>query len=100
MLVVGWGSTWGAISGAVDRVRDPGRKVAQAHLAHLNPFPADLGEILHRYPQVLVPEMNLGQLSRLLRAEYLVDAKSVNKVQGLPFTAGELESAILEVLDD
>ncbi len=98
ILVIGWGSTWGAISGAVDRVRAGGRKVAQAHLIHLNPFPANLGEILRRYPRVLVPEMNLGQLSRLLRAEYLVDAHSVNKVKGVPFTAGELEQAILEEL--
>ncbi len=100
ILVIGWGSTWGAISGAVDRCRTSGRKVAQAHLVHLNPFPSDLGEILHRYPRVLVPEMNLGQLSRLLRAEYLVDARSVSKVKGTPFTAGELERAILELLDD
>ena len=100
ILVIGWGSTWGAISGAVDRCRAKGRKVVQAHLVHLNPFPSDLGDILHRYPKVLVPEMNLGQLSRLLRAEYLVDARSVNKVKGTPFTAGELERAILELLDD
>ena len=100
LLIVGWGSTWGAISGAVDRVRDRGRKVAQIHLMHLNPFPPNLGEVLARYPKVLVPEMNLGQLSRLLRAEYLVDARSVSKVKGVPFTAGELETEILEALDD
>ena len=100
LLIVGWGSTWGAISGAVDRVRDRGRRVAQIHLMHLNPFPPNLGEVLARYPKVLVPEMNLGQLSRLLRAEYLVDAKAVSKVKGVPFTAGELESAILGALDD
>ncbi|HTY28006.1 MAG TPA: 2-oxoacid:acceptor oxidoreductase subunit alpha [Mycobacterium sp.] len=100
LLVVGWGSTWGAISGAVDRVRARGRKVAQIHLMHLNPFPPNLGEVLGRYPKVLVPEMNLGQLSRLLRAEYLVPARSVSKVKGVPFTAGELESEILEALDD
>ena len=67
---------------------------------HLNPFPPNLGDILARYPKVLVPEMNLGQLCRLLRAEYLVDARSVSKVKGVPFTAGELETAILEALDD
>jgi 2-oxoglutarate/2-oxoacid ferredoxin oxidoreductase subunit alpha len=100
LLIVGWGSTWGAISGSVDRVRARGRKVAQIHLMHLNPFPPNLGEVLRRYPKVLVPEMNLGQLSRLLRAEFLVDARSVNKVKGVPFTAGELESEILEALDD
>ncbi len=100
LLVVGWGSTWGAISGAVDRVRSRGRKVAQIHLTHLNPFPANLGEILARYPKVLVPEMNLGQLSRMLRAEFLVDAKSVSKVKGVPFTAGELEHCDPGALDD
>lgn len=100
ILVVGWGSTWGAISGGVDRARAAGRRVAQVHLHHLNPFPANLGEVLRSAPRVLVPEMNLGQLSRLLRAEYLVDARSVSKVQGVPFTAGELETAILEALDD
>ena len=75
-----------------------GHKVARAHLVHLNPFPRNLGEVLRRYPQVLVPEMNLGQLSKLVRAEYLVDAHSVTKVQGVPFTAGELEAAILKEL--
>ena len=71
-----------------------GRKVATAHLVHLNPFPSDLGDVLRRYPRILVPEMNLGQLSRLLRAEYLVDAHTFSKVQGLPFTAAEIEIAI------
>ena len=98
IVVVGWGSTWGAISGAVDRARDRGEKVAQVHLVHLNPFPSNLGAVLRRYPKVLVPEMNLGQLSRLLRAEYLVDARTVSKMKGVPFTAGELEQAILEAL--
>ena len=65
---------------------------------HLNPFPKNLGEVLRRYPRVLVPEMNLGQLSRLVRAEFLVDAKSVTKVKGMPFTAAELEHAILDTL--
>jgi 2-oxoglutarate ferredoxin oxidoreductase subunit alpha len=100
ILVIGWGSTWGAISGAVDRVRARGRKVAQAHLVHLNPFPPNLGDVLARYPRVLCPEMNLGQLAKLLRAEYLVDVRTVSKVKGVPFTAGELETAILEMLDD
>jgi 2-oxoglutarate ferredoxin oxidoreductase subunit alpha len=100
LLVIGWGSTWGAISGAVDRLRGKGHRVAQAHLTHLNPFPRNLGEVLARYPKVAVPEMNLGQLSLLLRAEYLVDARPISKVKGLPFTAGELEAALKEVLDD
>jgi 2-oxoglutarate ferredoxin oxidoreductase subunit alpha len=98
LLVLGWGSTWGAIDGGMNRVRTSGRRVAHAHLRHLNPFPKNLGDVLRRYPRVLVPEMNLGQLSRLVRAEYLVDAQSVSKVRGVPFTAGELEAAILDTL--
>jgi len=98
LLVVGWGSTWGAIDGAVARARAAGHKVAAVHLMHLNPFPPNLGEVLKRYPKVLVPELNLGQLSRVLRAEFLVDAKTVSKVRGLPFTAAELEQAILDHL--
>ncbi len=94
ILVLGWGSTWGAIQQAARVLRDRGRKVATAHLVHLNPFPSDLGDVLRRYPRVLVPEMNLGQLSRLVRAEFLVDARSFSKVQGLPFTAAEVELAI------
>ncbi|MEX2292249.1 MAG: 2-oxoacid:acceptor oxidoreductase subunit alpha [Acidimicrobiales bacterium] len=98
ILVLGWGSTWGAIDGAVGRVRGRGRKVARAHLTHLNPFPPNLGDVLGGYPKVLVPEMNLGQLSRLLRAEYLVDVRSVTKIRGVPFTSGELEQAVLDAL--
>jgi 2-oxoglutarate/2-oxoacid ferredoxin oxidoreductase subunit alpha len=98
LLVVGWGSTWGAIDGGMNRVRARGHKIAHAHLRHLNPFPRNLASVLQRYPKVLVPEMNLGQLSRLIRAEFLVDARSVSKVQGTPFTAGELENAILDEL--
>ena len=99
ILILGWGSTWGAIDGAMERCRRRGRRVAHAHLVHLNPFPADLGEVLARYPRVIIPEMNLGQLSKMIRAEYLVDARSVNKVQGVPFTASELETAVLAELD-
>jgi 2-oxoglutarate ferredoxin oxidoreductase subunit alpha len=99
VLVVGWGSTEGSIKAAIQTLRQAGRKVAQAHLAHLNPFPANLGEVLASYPKVLVPEMNLGQLVRLLRAEYLVDARSYTKVQGLPFRTDELAAAIEGLLD-
>ncbi|MDQ1374940.1 MAG: 2-oxoglutarate/2-oxoacid ferredoxin oxidoreductase subunit alpha, partial [Actinomycetota bacterium] len=99
LLVLGWGSTWGTVGAAIRRVRARGRKVAQAHLTHLNPFPSDLGDVLRRYDKVLVPEMNLGQLSRLIRAEFLVDAKSFTKVQGLPFRASEIEAAILQCMD-
>ncbi len=98
LVVVGWGSTWGAISGGVDRVRNRGLKVARIHLRHLNPLPPNLGGLLAGFGQFLVPEMNLGQLSKLLRSEFLVDAKSVSKVRGLPFTAGEIEAAILDAL--
>jgi 2-oxoglutarate ferredoxin oxidoreductase subunit alpha len=94
ILVLGWGSTYGAIVTAVRRLRAKGRKVAQAHLLHLNPFPTNLSEVLHGYPAVVVPEGNLGQLVKLVRAEFLVDAKSVTKIQGQPFTARELEQAI------
>jgi 2-oxoglutarate ferredoxin oxidoreductase subunit alpha len=73
--------------------------VAHVQLTHLNPFPRNLGDLLRRYPRVVVPELNLGQLSRLLRADYLVDARSVTKVQGVPFTAGELEAALLKEMD-
>ena len=98
VLVLGWGSTWGAIDGAVGRVRGAGGKVAHAHLVHLNPFPKNLGEVLARYRKILVPELNLGQLSRLVRAEFLAPATSMSKVQGLPFTAGEVAAKIQEML--
>jgi 2-oxoglutarate/2-oxoacid ferredoxin oxidoreductase subunit alpha len=99
LVVLGWGSTWGAIDSAVERVRRRGLKVAWVHLVHLNPLPRNLGDVLRRYPKILVPELNLGQLARLVRAEYLVDARSVTKVQGVPFTALEVETAILDALE-
>jgi 2-oxoglutarate ferredoxin oxidoreductase subunit alpha len=98
VLVLGWGSTYGPIGAGVRRVRRAGYHVAQAHLRHLNPFPKDLGEILARYDKVLVPEMNLGQLSMLLRAKYLVDAIGYNHVRGLPLKAAELAEAIGELV--
>jgi 2-oxoglutarate ferredoxin oxidoreductase subunit alpha len=94
VLVLGWGSTWGAIRTAVKTVRAEGHKVARVHVMHLNPLPPDLGDILRRYKRVLVPEMNLGQLTRMVRAEYLVDAECISKVQGQPFTGGELVARI------
>jgi 2-oxoglutarate ferredoxin oxidoreductase subunit alpha len=100
VLVIGWGSTYGAIAAGVQRVRARGHKVDQAHLVHLNPFPADLGDVLKRYDRVLVPEVNLGQLSRLLRAEYLVDAVSLTQVSGIPFRAAAMETAILQLIDE
>ncbi|MEC7923666.1 MAG: 2-oxoacid:acceptor oxidoreductase subunit alpha [Actinomycetota bacterium] len=98
VLLIGWGSTWGAITSAVKQVREEGHKVAHAHLVHINPFPSDLGDVLSQYETVICPEMNMGQLSKLLRAEYLVDVKSVNKVQGQPFTTRELFEVILKEL--
>jgi 2-oxoglutarate ferredoxin oxidoreductase subunit alpha len=96
-LVIGWGSTYGPVGAGIRRVRREGIAVAQAHLRHLNPFPHDLGAVLRRYDRVLVPEMNMGQLSMLLRAEYLVDAIKLTQVRGLPFGAEELADAIREV---
>jgi 2-oxoglutarate/2-oxoacid ferredoxin oxidoreductase subunit alpha len=98
LLVLGWGSTYGAITAAVRRIRARGLKIAQAHLDFLNPFPLNLGDVLRRYPKVLVPEVNLGQLSKMVRAEFLVDAQSLNKVQGVPFRAAEIEDAMLKLL--
>ncbi|MGC8463560.1 MAG: 2-oxoacid:acceptor oxidoreductase subunit alpha [Acidimicrobiales bacterium] len=99
VLVVGWGSTYGAIVAGVRRVRATGHSVAHAHLVHLNPFPANLGDVLASYRAVLVPEVNLGQLSRLLRAEYLVDAVSFTQMKGVPFRAAALEAAILSQIE-
>ena len=97
--IVGWGSTWGAIRGATRRLIDGGTPVAHIHLTHLNPFPKDLGDVLKRYDRVIVPELNMGQLVKLLRAEFLVDAKPINKVMGQPFTAGELEASITNIIN-
>jgi 2-oxoglutarate ferredoxin oxidoreductase subunit alpha len=94
LLVVGWGGTYGPIAAAVRRVRKAGGKVAHAHLTHLNPLPRNTGDVLRSYDRVLVPEMNLGQLLKLLRAEFLVDAVGYNRVRGLPFTSSELAEAI------
>jgi len=99
LLVLGWGSTYGPIGAALRRVRAQGLKVDQAHLRHLNPFPANTGEVLGRYDQVLIPEMNTGQLRMLVRAEFLVDAVGYNRVRGLPLKAEELEHVIVEMLE-
>ncbi|GAA3475949.1 2-oxoacid:acceptor oxidoreductase subunit alpha [Streptomyces yanii] len=98
VLVLGWGSTYGPIAAACQAVRAAGRPVAQAHLRHLNPFPANLGDVLRAYDKVLIPEMNLGQLATLVRARYLVDAISFNRVCGLPLKAAELAAAIEDVI--
>ncbi|MFG2428862.1 2-oxoacid:acceptor oxidoreductase subunit alpha [Streptomyces sp. NPDC048590] len=98
-LVLGWGSTYGPITAAVRRLRAAGDTIAQAHLRHLNPFPRNLGEVLKRYDKVVVPEMNLGQLAMLIRAKYLVDAQSFNQVNGMPFKAEQLATALKEAID-
>ena len=98
LLLVSWGSTYAAVAAGVKRVRARGMKAAHLHLRHLNPLPSNLGEVLGRYTQILVPEMNLGQLSRILRAEYLVDAQTMSKMQGVPFRVGEIEAAITALL--
>ncbi|MEV1200742.1 2-oxoacid:acceptor oxidoreductase subunit alpha [Microbispora rosea] len=99
VLVLGWGSTYGPIAAAARRVRAAGHKVAQAHLRHLNPLPANTGEVLRSYDKVLLPEINLGQLAMLLRARYLVDVISYNRVRGLPFKAAELAAVIQDVIE-
>ncbi|MEN3612077.1 2-oxoacid:acceptor oxidoreductase subunit alpha [Plantactinospora sp. ZYX-F-223] len=98
VLVLGWGSTYGPIGAACRGLRQRGLPVAQAHLRHLSPLPANLGEVLARYEKVVIPEMNLGQLAHVIRARYLVDAIGYNQVRGLPFTATELETMLEEVV--
>jgi 2-oxoglutarate ferredoxin oxidoreductase subunit alpha len=98
LLVLGWGSTLGAITGAVNLAQQEGLEVSRAHLRHLNPFPRNLGEVLRGFDKILVPEMNSGQLARLLQAEYLVDVVSYPKVQGKPFFRSEILAKIEELL--
>jgi 2-oxoglutarate/2-oxoacid ferredoxin oxidoreductase subunit alpha len=98
-LVIGWGSTFGTVKAAIRRVREQGHAVASAHLHHLNPLPANTGDVVLAYRNVLVPEMNSGQLVKILRAEFLVDAKGYNKVQGVPIFAEELEAEILRMIE-
>jgi 2-oxoglutarate ferredoxin oxidoreductase subunit alpha len=98
LLVLGWGSTYGAIKGAVRRVRRRGKKVAAAHLYHLNPLPSNTGDVVRAFPKVLVPEVNTGQLVQIIRSQFLVDAISYTKVEGLPIFAEELDEAIVERL--
>ena len=100
VLVLGWGSTYGAISSAVHELHGEGAAVGHLHLRYLNPLPPDLGEILRRFRRVLVPEMNLGQLVRLVRAEYLVDAVGLSKVQGRPFKVSEMVAAVRKQLEE
>ena len=100
VLILGWGSTYGAIGAAVRRLRARGKKVARAHLKHLNPFPKNTEEVLRRFDKIVVPEMNMGQLSKLVRSEFLIPTININQVKGLPFRAGDLENRLLEIMDD
>jgi 2-oxoglutarate ferredoxin oxidoreductase subunit alpha len=98
-VILGWGGTYGAIGAAVRRLRNGGHKVARAHLKHLNPFPKNTGEVLARFDKVVIPEINTGQLSRLIRAEFLIDTIGINKVRALPFRAGDLENELLKIME-
>ena len=98
VLVVGWGSTYGPIGAACRALRQRGLSIAQAHLRHLSPLPANLGEVLAAYDKVVIPEMNLGQLAHVIRARYLIDAVAFNQVSGLPFTAATLENMLEDVV--
>ena len=100
LLVLGWGSTYGAIAAAVEDAQAQGHTVAHAHLRHLNPLPSDLGDVLSGYDRVLVPEMNMGQLLKLVRAEYLIDAIGLNKIQGRPFKVSEVATRIARLLEE
>jgi 2-oxoglutarate/2-oxoacid ferredoxin oxidoreductase subunit alpha len=98
LLIVAWGSTYGSIMQSVTAQRQKGRKIGYLHLRYLNPLPANLGEVMKRYKNVLVPELNMGQLLWLLRAKYLVNAVGLNKIQGRPFKQSELDQKIEEML--
>jgi 2-oxoglutarate ferredoxin oxidoreductase subunit alpha len=98
LLIIGWGSTYGSITAALKAQRDAGHRIGHVHLRYLNPLPRNLGDVMARYRKVLVPEMNMGQLSLILRAKYLVDVEGYNKIQGQPFKQAELEAKIEEVI--
>jgi 2-oxoglutarate ferredoxin oxidoreductase subunit alpha len=100
LLVIGWGSTYGAITSAVESLQRKGLPVSSLHLRHLNPFPGNLGSVIGRFEKVLIPELNLGQLRWLIRAQYLVDAVGLNKVQGKPFKVAEIVKAIEAALGE
>lgn len=100
LLVIGWGSTHGAITAARENLLSKGHTFSRVHLKYLNPFPKNLGDVLKKFKHILVPEMNLGQLIRILKSEYLLDCIPLNKIQGLPFKAREIESKVLEILGE
>jgi 2-oxoglutarate ferredoxin oxidoreductase subunit alpha len=98
VLVLGWGSTYGSITSAVERMRNEGKSVSSVHLRHLNPFPGNLGAVLSNFETVIIPEMNLGQLCTMIRAKYLVDAVAFSKVKGRPFQIREIVRKVEEYL--
>ena len=100
LLVLGWGSTYGAIRTAAERAQAKNVSVSHAHLRHINPFPKNLGDVLSRFDKVLIPELNLGQLSLLIRARYMVDAVSLNKVTGRPLLIRDVETKIHEMVEN
>ena len=100
LLVIGWGGTYGSITEAVNRVRNKGHKVAQAHFKYLNPFPKNTGAVLRKYRKIICPELNMGQLAKFLRSEFMVDVEQFNKIQGLPFKTSEIEKKIESVLGE
>lgn len=100
LLILGWGSTQGPIIAAVEKQRAKGNQVSMAHLKYLNPLPKNTADVLRKFESVLIPEMNLGQLSKIIRSEFLINAISLNKVQGLPFKAVEIETKIEEILNN
>ena len=100
LLVLGWGGTHGAITSAVESLRLEGFDVSSTNLRYLNPMPSDLGELLKGFNKVLIPELNGGQLSLLIRAKYLVDAVSMTKIMGRPFKVSEIRERILQLLND
>ena len=98
VLVLGWGSTYGAIKGAVTELIEEGHSVSHAQVRYLYPFPQNFEEVLRSFDKVLIPEMNMGQLSMLIRSQYLIPAEGLNKVKGIPFTKGEIKEKVLELL--
>ena len=98
LLILGWGSTYGSIKTAVREAIAEGHDVSHAHVKYLNPFPKNLGEILKNYDKVLIPELNNGQLIKIIRDKYFIDAKGLNKIQGMPFSSEEIKSKIVEML--
>jgi 2-oxoglutarate ferredoxin oxidoreductase subunit alpha len=98
LLILSWGGTYGSCRSAIERLQNEGKKVSLVHLRWLNPLPKDLGEILIRFKNILIPELNMGQLSKVVRAEYLVDAQGLNLVRGRPFRAADIVTKAQELI--